>query len=177
MGVFFKMLLFFAVWCICLTACGSDSDSSSASHSESEESSEGDSSKAISVDAKAADAPVIWGKVQDNRTGDSLNVIQVGGYIWLTQNMNRKGWGTYSVCYDEVNSNCDVYGRHYQPEEAGTACPAGFNVPSKNDWSWLSKFSAKHSEVIDAMEITYGGYCVDKIGSIECKKRMKWASI
>ncbi len=171
MGVFFKMLLFWAVWCICLTACGSDSDSSSASHSESEESSEGDSSKVISVDAKAADAPVIWGKVQDNRTGDSLDVIQVGGYIWLTQNMNRKGWGTYSVCYDEVNSNCDVYGRHYQPEEAATACPAGFNVPSKNDWSWLSKFSAKHSEVIDAMKITYGGYCVDKIGSIECKKK------
>lgn len=171
MGVFSKMLLFFAVWCICLTACGSDSDSSSASTSESEELSDGDSAKVVNVDAKATDAPIIWGKIQNNRTGDSIATIQVGRYIWLTQNTNQKGWGTYSVCYGKDNSNCDIYGRHYQPQEAGTACPAGFNVPTKSDWKWLGKFSEKHPEVIDAMQIKYGGYCIDKIDSVQCKNK------
>ena len=169
MGVLIKMFLSFAVWFFCLTACGSDSDSSSSSAPEGDELSEDDTPRNTKVDAKAKDAPVIYGKIQDNWTGDSIATIQVGTYIWLTQNTTRKGWGTFSTCYDKDDSNCDHYGRLYQPEEEGHSCPEGFGLPTENDWKALSKYNDKYPEVSVAMQMKYGGYCIDDIDTVLCK--------
>lgn len=169
MGVLIKMFLSFAVWFFCLTACGSDSDSSSSSDPDSEELSDDDSPKKSKVDAKAKDAPVIYSKIQDNWTGDSIATIQFGSYIWLTKNTSRKGWGTFSTCYDKDDSNCDIYGRLYQAEEEGHSCPEGFGLPTESDWKALDKYNDKYPEISEAMQMTYGGYCIDDIDTVLCK--------
>ena len=170
MRVFLKTFLFFAVFCICLTACGSESESSSV-HDD-EESTDSDSTGIdtdVNVDVKSTDAPVIWGSIEDSRTGDSIATIQVGTYIWVAENATKKGWSTSSVCYNDKDENCENYGRLYESSSASSACPTGFVVPSKKDWSWLGDYSSKYPEAAKAFQFKYGGYCSEKKDSLVCK--------
>lgn len=179
MRVFLKALLFFVVWCFCLTACGSDSESSSVPENEdsaesdsshdSEHGSSRDSSSVHDVDVKASDDPVIVGKVEDYRTGDSIGIVQIGMYIWTTDNVTKRGVGTSSVCYDEKDENCETYGRLFELPSANSACPSGFDLPSKRDWSWLGDYSLMYPEASTALQLTYGGYCIDKTESLDCQ--------
>ena len=171
MRVFLKTFLFFAVFCICLTACSSDTESSTVFEDDEiteRESSERDSTKK-DVDVKATDAPVILGMMEDYRTGDSIPTIQVGMYIWVAENATKKGWGTSSVCYDEEDEYCETYGRLYEPSSANSACPTGFDVPTKRDWSWLADYSVKYPDAAKAFKFKYGGSCTEKRDSLVCK--------
>ena len=179
MRVFLKALLFFVVWCFCLMACGSDSESSSVPENEdsaesdsshdSEHGSSRDSSSVHDVDVKASDDPVIVGKVEDYRTGDSIGIVQIGMYIWTTDNVTKRGVGTSSVCYDEKDENCETYGRLFELPSANSACPSGFDLPSKRDWSRLGDYSLMYPEASTALQLTYGGYCIDKTESLDCQ--------
>ena len=166
MRVFLKTFLFFAVLCFYLMACGSDSESGSVY--EDDELTERDSTD-IDVDVKSTDAPVIVGKIEDYRTGDSITTVQIGAYIWVGENASKKGWGTSSVCYNDEDDNCEDFGRLYEPSSASSACPSGFSVPSKRDWSWLGDYGAKYPEATKALQIKYGGFCSEKKDSLVCK--------
>ena len=43
-----------------------------------------------------------------------------------------------SFCYKNIPENCDVFGRLYDYETALTVCPAGFRLPSDEDWNILT---------------------------------------
>ena len=175
MKVFLKTFLFFVVWCFCLTACGSDSKSSSVPENEDSAEqdslrvSDRDSSGVSDVDVKASDAPVIVSKIEDYRTGDSIGIVQIGMYIWMTDNVTRRGVGTSSICYGEEDENCATYGRLFELPSANSACPSGFDLPSKRDWSWLGDYSLMYPEAVSTMQFTYGGYCIDRADSLDCR--------
>jgi uncharacterized protein (TIGR02145 family) len=40
-------------------------------------------------------------------------------------------------CYDDDDSNCEIYGRLYDFETANAACPAGWHLPSDEEWKIL----------------------------------------
>jgi uncharacterized protein (TIGR02145 family) len=55
----------------------------------------------------------------------------------MAENLNIKTDGSW--CYDNDESNCDKYGRLYNWNAAKTACPAGWHLPSREEWGNLAK--------------------------------------
>jgi uncharacterized protein (TIGR02145 family) len=51
-----------------------------------------------------------------------------------------------SVCYENKEENCAQYGRLYDWESAKKACPAGFHLPTDDEWMTLVKFVGGESK-------------------------------
>ena len=59
----------------------------------------------------------------------------------MAQNLNYNASG--SKCYDNLDSNCETYGRLYNWETAKAACPSGWHLPSKAEWDVLGDDAKK----------------------------------
>jgi uncharacterized protein (TIGR02145 family) len=130
--------------------------------------------------------PPNCGVVIDSRDGKSYNTVVIGSQCWMSQNMNI---GTRinalvdqsnnsileKYCYDDIESNCDIYGGLYQwaemvqylngatnttswnPPPSGNVqglCPQGWHVPSDDDWTQLTTFLGGESVAGGAMKET-----------------------
>jgi len=62
----------------------------------------------------------------------------IGSQTWMAENLNCNVSG--SVCYDNNSANCTKYGRLYNWEAAKNACPAGWHLPSDDEWTQLTDF-------------------------------------
>lgn len=99
----------------------------------------------------------------DERDGQSYDMVQIGNQIWMAENLNFAGavdagainpkdgaanpnvnvsnGATFaSFCPDGDNRNCKKYGRLYEWEAAQTICPAGWRLPTKDDFEKLFNF-------------------------------------
>ncbi len=72
----------------------------------------------------------------DFRDGKIYKTITVGGVAWMAQNLNYVV-PVGSWCYNNDNSNCNAYGRLYDWNAAGAACPSGWYLPSRLEWNDL----------------------------------------
>ena len=82
-----------------------------------------------------------WTPVYDGATG-KLRVGQqiyktafIGSQYWMTENLNLET--DESFCYNNDDSKCEQYGRLYTWEDAKTACPSGWHLPSEAEWQTL----------------------------------------
>jgi uncharacterized protein (TIGR02145 family) len=57
----------------------------------------------------------------------------------MAENLNYTPPTGKSMCYENNNSNCDKYGRLYDWNTAKTICPAGWHLPSRQEWDNLIK--------------------------------------
>jgi len=120
-----------------------------------------------------ANITVLCGQpIIDPRDGKSYNTVQLGSHCWMAQNLNIGTKINGSVnqtnngiiekyCYNDLESNCDIYGGLFQwgelvqylngasnntswnPFPVGNVkgiCPPGWHIPTDSEWCTLTQF-------------------------------------
>jgi uncharacterized protein (TIGR02145 family) len=116
---------------------------------------------AVGVFAQTKSAPST-GTFKDSRDGKTYKTVKVGSQTWFAENLNfaaegSKCYGEGGVVIDgwnddgpinptklsnaEVQANCAKYGRLYDWKTANKACPAGFHLPSDDEWTALANYA------------------------------------
>ncbi|MDR0331510.1 MAG: fibrobacter succinogenes major paralogous domain-containing protein [Chitinispirillales bacterium] len=82
-----------------------------------------------------SDVGATTGSFTDARDSLAYNAVKIGGAVWMAENLNYATDGSW--CYKNADSNCVKYGRLYAWDDAKAACPTGWRLPSRADWSAL----------------------------------------
>jgi uncharacterized protein (TIGR02145 family) len=121
--------------------------------------------KELNYGASIIDLFTCWNAFYDTRDGKYYTTAQIGNQCWMTKNMNT---GTRinlnanqtnngiieKSCYNNLESNCDIYGGLYQwdelmnytsssssnPSGRQGICPAGWHLPSDAEWTELTTY-------------------------------------
>jgi uncharacterized protein (TIGR02145 family) len=88
-------------------------------------------------ESKKKDTDQVASYFIDSRDGQKYRVVNIGGRIWMAQNLNYQPQTGNSWCYGNNNSNGNKYGRLYDWETAKSVPPAGWHLPTRQDWDEL----------------------------------------
>ena len=84
----------------------------------------------------------------DERDGQEYKYTTIGNQVWMAENLKFEA--PYSIYYDKIEGYSDTFGRFYSLIKNGerlglfdqelmdTICPAGWHVPSADEWRVLS---------------------------------------
>lgn len=132
-------------------------------------------------------SPAIEDTLIDVRDGQIYRTVKIGNLVWMGENLNYKM--DKSLCYDNQERYCAVYGRLYTWAAALTACPSGWHLPDSVEWNSLiaasgmsgyalmSSFRWNGSDdyLFSALPAGYG-YGVDKYFMREGQETYFWSS-
>lgn len=112
------------------------------------------------------------GTFTDSRDGQAYGWVKLGIQTWMTENLNYGEQINGSVpasdnpivekyCYEDNEANCDIYGGLYtwyemmgytEDEPARGICPAGWHIPSDNEWKTLEKYLGMSNDAADSSD-------------------------
>ena len=97
-----------------------------------------------------------FGELVDNRDGRVYQTVQIGEQVWMAQNLDIGEINAISFplsdneliekyCYGDDPANCEVYGglytwnemMQYNHDDPHGVCPAGWHIPSDEEWRIL----------------------------------------
>ena len=84
----------------------------------------------------------------DARDGRSYPTVAIGGQCWMALNLDhgvvvadarpRDASAVEKSCYGNDPGSCRTYGGLYTWDESRQACPAGWHLPSREEWETLA---------------------------------------
>jgi uncharacterized protein (TIGR02145 family) len=92
----------------------------------------------ITIPSRLNTDPCNFTTFTDSRDGKVYKKIKIGTQEWMAENLNYLTGN--SICYDDNDSICNIYGRLYDWETAKNACPSGWHLPSDAEWVTLTNF-------------------------------------
>lgn len=80
------------------------------------------------------------GSFVDSRDGKMYKTVKIGKQTWMAQDLNYSS-GIGSWCYGDDISNCGKLDRRlYNWKAASEGCPAGWHLPSAEEWTELINY-------------------------------------
>ena len=106
--------------------------------------------------------------------GLTYSIVAIGSQCWMAENLNvgtringvneqTNNSTLEKYCYDDLESNCDIYGGLYQWDEmmqyvttegAQGICPSGWHIPSDAEWTALTTYLGGESVAGGKMKST-----------------------
>ncbi len=83
-------------------------------------------------------------KFTDARDGREYYAVEAGGHTWMRENLAWKGAGRP---YYDCDAMADVFGYYYTWDEAVTACPEGWRLPTDADFAALADGAAPGTDI------------------------------
>lgn len=76
-------------------------------------------------------------KTESEENADSSRSVRINDQVWMGRNLNLATVNSW--CLDDLQENCDTYGRMYNWYDALNACPEGWHLPSDEEWITLER--------------------------------------
>lgn len=120
-----------------------ESESSSSEISQGINSSSSALLSSSSIEMQSSSSVAVWvcGDSTVSRGGVEYKTVLINEQCWTKENMKYVPSTGTTMCYDNLESNCETYGRLYDYEAAALACPSGFRLPTQEEMIAMQEYS------------------------------------